>query len=157
MSENTFNRILDWLRAAGYEVIIDDDEVRGFMHFSSKTLHFAKVEIPNSELGFRVHFENANESFDIKSSRYFGELDTKNFTYLPEERREKYYRRVINIMSQFDIDVRVIPERYEVHFSKTFTIADLNREYFLKSALDFIEGLKKVMIAYDELSRPDPL
>ena len=60
-------------------------------------------------------------------------------------------------MSQFDIDVRVIPERYEVHFSKTFTIADLNREYFLKSALDFIEGLKKVMIAYDELSRPDPL
>ena len=30
MSENTFNRILDWLRAAGYEVIIDDDEVRGY-------------------------------------------------------------------------------------------------------------------------------
>jgi hypothetical protein len=60
MSENTFNRILDWLRAAGYEVIIDDDEVRGFLDFNPKTLHFAKVEIPNSELGFRVHFENAN-------------------------------------------------------------------------------------------------
>lgn len=52
----TFDEIKNWLTVAGFEVISDDDEIRKYKEITPKCLHLLKIDVPHTELSFRVHF-----------------------------------------------------------------------------------------------------
>jgi len=87
----TFDEIKNWLTVAGFKVISDDDEIRRYKT-QPRCLYLLKVDVPNTELSFRVHFENREDTFDIRTARYFNQKDEINFSKLSATKRQKYYQ-----------------------------------------------------------------
>jgi hypothetical protein len=151
----TFDQIENWLRVAGFQVISDDDEISSYKKRQPKCLHLLKVDVPNTELSFRVHFENKEDSFDIRTARYFSQKDEINFSNLSVTRQQKFYIDMKKVAYPYGINVLVYPNEYEMHFIKTFFMEGLNKQYFFDAVFDFIHASELVITAYKELSGPD--
>ena len=151
----TFDEIKNWLTVAGFKVISDDDQIRRYKKTQPRCLHLLKVDVPNTELSFRVHFENREDTFDIRTARYYNQKDEINFSKLSATRRQKYYEDMKKVAYPYGLNVLVYPNEYEMHFVKTFFMEGLNKQYFFDTIFDFIHASEFLMTAYEELSGPD--
>jgi len=145
----TFKDIENWLTDGGFKVITDDEEIKDYKEKTSPSAQLLKVDVPNAELSFRVHYVEGPEIIDIRSARYFGERDQSAFSKLPHIMQEKFYRQIKEIVYPFGLNVMVFAKEYQVHFAKTIFLENLSKQYFV---FDFIHALDLVSIPYEDLS-----
>ena len=148
-----FDEIQNWLRNSGIHVISDDDEITNYIKSHPKCLHLLKADVPNTEVSFRVHYEDpSGESFDIRTARYFNQKDEVNFSLLSETARQKYYMNLRRIAYPFGLNVVIYTDSYDAHFVKTFFVDGLTKQYFFDKLFDFIHASEFLVIAYHNLS-----
>jgi hypothetical protein len=148
-----FDEIQNWLLKCGINVVSDDDEIREYMESHPNCLHLLKADVRNTEVSFRVHFEDpSGESFDIRTARNFNEKDEVNFSLLSETARQKYYMNLRRIAYPFGLNVVIYPKSYDAHFTKTFFVDGLTKQYFFDKLFDFIHASEFLVIAYHNLS-----
>ncbi|TLX69156.1 MAG: hypothetical protein E6L03_00875 [Thaumarchaeota archaeon] len=148
-----FDEIQNWLRNSGINIISDDDEIRKYIQSRPNYLHLLKADVPNTEVSFRVHYEDpSGESFDIRTARCFNQQDEVNFSRLSETKRQRYYMDLRRIAYPFGLNVVVYPDSYDAHFVKTFFVVGLTKQYFFDRLFDFIHASEFLIMAYHNLS-----
>lgn len=149
----TAEDIKNWLTMAGFTLISDSDELRKYKQGHPRCLHLFEVDVPNTELSFRVHFEDpTKESFDIRTARFFNQQDEIFFSQLTETKRRKYYTDMKKVAYPYGLNVLTYPDFYEMHFFKTFFIDGLTKQFFFDKVFDFIHASEFLIMAYHELS-----
>ncbi len=141
-----------WLKAFSYKVQTEDRKVSKFLQRYPNIRHSLIVQIPSSQMRFRVIFDHHLESFNFQMEMEFTKEDKKSFLNLKPSLRQKFFAGIKKVVYPFGLNLIIKKENIGIIIVKTFFVENLNRQYFFDSLFSFIHALELIAIVYTDLS-----
>jgi hypothetical protein len=92
-----------WLKASNYKVQMEDRKVSKFLQRYPNIRHSMIVQIPSSQMRFRVIFDHHLESFNFQMEMEFTKEDKKSFLNLKPSLRHKFFDSLFSFIHALEL------------------------------------------------------